>query len=361
VGGVVVTGREADSRPALELARAAYRELSLYDPKLAPCRIDLSDNTNRFGVPPAAERVLREASSEAITRYPSVYSGSLKEALASYAGVSANQIVTGCGSDDVIDSAIRAFTEPGERLAFPAPTFAMVPYFARMNGLMPVSVPYADDGSLDVDGLIESEARVIYVCEPNNPTGTRAGRASIEALLARHSGLVILDEAYAEFDGDGFLARAPLHSRLIVTRTLSKAFGLAGLRIGYAAGPETLIREVEKSRGPFKVGTLAERAAVAALIESRDWVRAHVEQVVRNRARFIAALGPLGFSPLPSATNFVLVPVANATESAAAMRRAGVAVRAFPGLPRIGDALRITIGPWEMMQECLARMREAIA
>jgi histidinol-phosphate aminotransferase len=344
---------------SIDLARAAYREISLYAPDRAPCAVDLSDNTNLFGISLSVERVLREAPPAAITRYPSLYAGELKGALARYVGVRAEEIVTGCGSDDVLDAAIRAFTEPGDRITFPEPSFAMIPIFARMNGLEPVPVPLTPEHDFDARRMLANEARVIYLCSPNNPTGTRAHRATIERLIAGATGIVILDEAYAEFDGPGLIGTAPRTARLLVTRTLSKAFGLAGLRIGYAAGAAALVAEVEKSRGPYKVNALAERAALAALGGGMDWVQEHIREVLRNRARFMAALRALGFEPLPSEANFVLVPVRDATAISTRMRAQGVAVRPFPGLPGIGDSLRITIGPWAMMEECLARLTEA--
>ena len=120
---------------SLEIARAAYREVSLYAGEPAACEIDLSDNTNLWGTPPAALRAIREMADVGVTRYPSAYALDLKNAIANYAGVDTSRIVTGCGSDDVLDSAIRARAEPGERLAFCAPTFAMIPLFARLNRL----------------------------------------------------------------------------------------------------------------------------------------------------------------------------------------------------------------------------------
>src|SRR5262249_19675006 len=161
----------------------------------------------------------------------------------------------------------------------------------------------------------------LYLCSPNNPTGTATARADVERLIREAPGLVILDEAYAEFGGERWIAEAPRHERLLVTRTLSKAFGLAGLRIGYGAGPPALAAEVEKSRGPYKVNALAERAAVATLERDLDWVREGIERVIAGRRRFAAALAALGHDPLPSAANFVLVPVPDASAIAAAMRR----------------------------------------
>jgi histidinol-phosphate aminotransferase len=270
--------------------------------------------------------------------------------------------VTGCGSDDVLDSAIRAFAEPGERLALADPSFAMVPIFGQMNALNVAKVPLTPTFDIEADALAATGAKVIYVCSPNNPTGTLASRGAIERLLERARGIVILDEAYAEFsEREGFLKVAPRFERLLVVRTLSKAFGLAGLRIGYAVGPAALVAEVEKSRGPYKVSGSAERAAVAALTDDRPWVDARIADAIQNRARLTEALRQLGLSPIPSFSNFVLAPVKDAIGLAKAMRQEGVAIRPFPQLTGIGDAVRISVGPWEMMEAALAALRKVLA
>ncbi|HVX38145.1 MAG TPA: histidinol-phosphate transaminase [Gemmatimonadaceae bacterium] len=350
-------------------SRASYAGITLYAPDRRPCAIDLSDNTNLWGAPPSAERVIHEAMSASLTRYPQLYAGTLKDALARYAGVSPDWIVTGCGSDDVLDSAIRAFAEAGDRIAIPDPSFAMIPIFAQMNSLEPVLVPLTSSYDVDVERTLAARARIIYLCSPNNPTGTAFARESIERIVAGAPGLVIIDEAYAEFAGANVLDLARASERVLVARTISKAFGLAGLRIGYAIGNPRLVQEVEKSRGPYKVSGLAERAAVAALTDDMEWVRANVQTAIENRSRFVAALGPLGLSALPSSANFVLVPVRGAGRIGAALRDRGIAVRPFEGLTAQpdtalaatgGDALRITIGPWDMLETTLAQLREVI-
>lgn len=351
----------ARSPSTLDLARAAYREISLYAPDRTSCEVDLSDNTNLWGPPPAAAASLRVASATSLTRYPSLYAPELKSALARYAGVSADCIVTGCGSDDVLDSAMRAFAEPGQRVAFPDPSFAMIPIFARMNGLEGIAIPLRPDFDVDADALLATRARMIYICSPNNPTGTLASPAAIERVIERAPGIVILDEAYAEFAGTGWITSAPRREHVLVVRTMSKAFGLAGLRIGYGCGAPALVAEVEKSRGPYKVSAIAERAAVAALTEDVEWVEAHVDEAMRNRAAFNDAIQALGLTVLPSRANFVLIPVADAEVIARRLRDAGVAVRPFTGLHGIGDALRVSIGPRPMMERCLTALGAALA
>ncbi len=258
----------------LQIARESYRAISLYSPNRAAAVIDLSDNTNLWGIPPAAARAIHDAASSAVTRYPSVYAADVKSAIADYIGVSTDRIVTGCGSDDVLDSAIRAFGEPGDCVAYPDPSFAMIPIFARMNGLSGLPISLTADHDADVDAYAAADAKITYLCTPNNPTGTSFSRSAIERIIrATTRGIVIIDEAYAEFAKSDCLDLLASSPRVLITRTLSKAFGLAGLRVGYAVGDPAVVAEVEKSRGPYKVSGVASIAAIAALLNYRSWVQ----------------------------------------------------------------------------------------
>ncbi|HEY3258595.1 MAG TPA: histidinol-phosphate transaminase [Gemmatimonadaceae bacterium] len=353
-----MTTSNTNPRASLELGRASFRNLSAYDPDIQPCRIDLSDNTNLWGAPPAARSAVEFADSPTLTRYPAPYSPELTRALAGYLGVDANMVIAGCGSDDLLDSAIRAFGEAGDKLAHFDPTFGMIRVFATVNGLSVTAVP-ARNGE-GVEALLGADARVIYLCSPNNPTGEVLDSVLIESIVRHAQGLVILDEAYAEFAGVSSVGLLARHENLLITRTMSKAFGLAGLRIGYAAGSPAIVREVEKSRGPYKVTSFAERAARAAIEHDREWVEEKVAEVRTNRARFTERLRGLGLEPIESSANFILVPVVDSRHTGARMARSGVAVRQLENLTGIGDSLRISIGPWPMMEECLAVLEAAL-
>lgn len=346
------------SASALDVARETYRSISIYAPNRTPAPIDLSDNTNLWGVPPAALRAITGATSGSVTRYPALYAADLKRAIADYVGLPPEMVVTGCGSDDVLDSAIRAFGEPGDVVAYPDPSFAMIPIFAQMNALLGAPIPLTARNDADVDCYIETNAAISYVCSPNNPTGASFSRDAIEAIASSVDGIVMIDEAYAEFARWNCLDLLSRFPRVIITRTLSKAFGLAGLRIGYALGDPAVVAEVEKSRGPYKVNSIAQYAAVAALTEDRAWVEARVQDAIMNRERLREALRAAGFGPLPSDSNFVLVPVSNACELDQRLRDRGIAVRPFSTLPGIGDALRVSVGPWNMLERFVAALRE---
>ncbi|HET9634806.1 MAG TPA: histidinol-phosphate transaminase [Gemmatimonadaceae bacterium] len=313
--------------------------------------LDLSDNTNLWGAPPAAVRAIETAQPSDIYRYPTAYEPALAAALADYVGVSANMIACGCGSDDVLDSAIRAFAQPGATLSLPDPSFSMIPVFARANGLVPVAIPLTGSFDVDVDAMLKTRARITYLCSPNNPTGGALPRQTVEYIIERAAGLVIIDQAYVEFGGEDYIDLASSGRPVLITRTMSKAFGLAGVRLGYGIGSPDLIARVFKARGPYKVNTLAERAAIAVLDRDLPWVDDRVAEVIRNRARVRTELAERGVASLESSSNFLLIPVDDCAAITRRLEDGGIRVRSLPGLTGIGDAIRISIGPWRMMQQ----------
>lgn len=338
--------------------RASFREVAPYVSDSPPAVLHLADNTNVFGAPPTALATIRAASAEEVLHYPPSSGPALREAIAAYLGVKPNEVVLGCGADGVIDCAFRAFCEPGEAVTFPLPTFMMARYFALTNALTPVAVAMQSDGNLDVDGLLAARASVIYVCAPNNPTGIQPRMTDLRALLEHAEGIVVIDEAYAEFAGETLVNDVIQQDRAIVVRTFSKAFGLAGLRVGYAIGAAALMLEIEKARGPFAVSSVALRTATAALTNDLPWVRARVKDAIASRDEFVRLLRERGFAPLASAANFVLVPVAGARRIAERLAQDGIAVRAFTQLIGTGDALRITVGPLTAMRRVADALSE---
>jgi histidinol-phosphate aminotransferase len=343
----------AGSERTTPVTRAGFDQLSLYGENAAPCSTDLSDNTNLWGTPPAAERVLRSPSSSDVRRYPSAYTSDLKAALASYVGVDNAMIVTGCGSDNILDCAIRAFGNPGGSLACCDPTFTMIPVFTQLNGLHTKLYQFDGDGDIPVEELLSSEADIIYICSPNNPTGASASLDRIETIATSFRGLVIIDQAYAEYSATTLTHLAVRHPNVLIARTMSKVFGMAGLRIGYGVGNPAVVREIEKSRGPYMVGATAQAAAMAALAEDLPWISNIVSETLANRERLVLALEDIGYKPLPSDANFVLIPLSEESGVVSRLLDRGVGVRSFANLAGIGGAIRVTIGPWEMMQQFL--------
>ncbi len=332
--------------------------ISRYEEVEPGCGIDLSDNTNLWGPPPSALRAMASGVPSSISRYPSAYSTVLKSAIAKYAGVDASMVATGCGSDDILDSALRAFGEPGGTVAMLDPTFSMMRSFASVGGLATATVSVVEP---DIPLAFRSRrAPITYLCSPNNPTGVAMSARDIEAIVADASGIVIVDEAYIDFGGLASIGLLARYENLLITRTLSKAFGLAGFRVGYGLGSPDLIDRVEAARGPYKVSAVSERVAIEVLARDTGWVMERAAEVISNRKRLSFELTSLGCPPLESSANFVLVPVRDATRIESGMRARSVAVRAFTGLAGIGDAVRITVGPWDFMERCIDALGEVL-
>jgi histidinol-phosphate aminotransferase len=343
--------------------RPDYAGIDLYAPDRKRVEVDLSDNTNRWGAHPDALEAVRTASVERLTRYPVLYADALREAAAARFGVRPEQVTTGAGSDDVLDSLWRATAEFGGTVRYPAPTFSMIAPFCRMNGREPSPVPWADTAA-DPTLLLEGDPCLVYVCRPNNPTGHSVDRGWVDALLEAASALpgggpvVVFDEAYADYAGETLIPLAIERPRTLVVRTLSKAYALAGARVGLGFGTADTVLEVEKSRGPYKVGQLSELAAVAALNDAGGWVARTVEEAIANRERFADELRARGFDPLPSSANYLFVPVADGTvtEVASAIRAHDVQFRPFPAEAGFLEGMRISIGPWGEMERFLSAL-----
>ena len=331
----------------------AYREE-------ATAPLNLSNNTSPFEPNPAWAEALATFEPDRLKDYPSLDSERFREAAARAHGVRPGQVCTGNGSNDLIDLAIRTFAEPGDKVAWHPPSFDMIAVFARAAGAQATPVPLRNPGfQLDVEGLLQARAKVSFLCRPNNPTGNAFPRAQVERLVRELDGLVVVDEAYADFAGDSLanlVAKAP---NLVVLRTLSKAQGMAALRIGYALAQEPIVQALYKARGPFRLNMLSEHVGVRAL-ERTDHTRKVVEEVRRQRERLELELRTRGFTVQPSDANFVLFrPPVDAGRLHDALLARGIAVRRFGQGPLHGW-LRATVGPAWVTQRFLADLDDGL-
>ena len=337
--------------------RAGLDLVPRYDPGRVTIATDLSDSTNVWGASPSAVAAIGAAASGS-WRYPAMYSEPLTAALATHHGVPAGSVVTGCGSDDVLKSAFNAYAGAGGVITWMDPTFVMTPVFSALLGLDARPVAMTTTKAFDADALLAANAAVTYLCSPNNPTGNLIPREELLRVIDGARGLVVLDEAYADYAGETLITEAPQRENLLVVRTFSKSFGLAGLRIGYGVAHPRVITAVERARGPYTVNLMAERAATAAITHDVPWMRARVTDAIAMRERLARELSSLGYAPLPSAANFVLVPVRDPVAFSAACQARGVLVRAFRTLPCVGPAVRIAAAPWETLQQVVDAARE---
>jgi histidinol-phosphate aminotransferase len=322
--------------------------------------LNLSNNTSTFEPNPAWAEALASFPPERLAAYPSLDSERFREAAARAHGCKPAQVVTGNGSNDLIDLAIRAFCEPGDRVAWHPPSFEMIAVFARAAGCAVHGVPLRQPGfQLDAPGMVGARAKVTLLCRPNNPTGNAFARADVERVVRDAEGLVVVDEAYEDFLGDSLAGMVRDAPNLLVLRTLSKAQGLASLRIGYGIAQEPVARALQKARGPFRLNALSEHVAVRAL-ERTDYTRKVVDETRRERARLQVELRTRGFHVQESDANFVLFQgLADAAALHGALLKRGVAVRKF-GSAEMRGWLRATVGPAWVTQRFLRELDDAL-
>lgn len=327
--------------------------------------VKLSANENPLGCSEAAEAALAAPHSPAT--YPDPDSVALRTALGEMHGIDPARIVCGFGSDELLNLAAQAFAGAGDEVLMPRYSFSVYPIAALRVGATPVEADVQGYGA-DVDALLAAvtpKTRVVFIANPNNPTGTYLPH---EEIVRLHAGLpadvlLVLDQAYAEYLEDGGapgLALAGEAQNVLVTRTFSKIYGLASARVGWATGAPQLVDALNRIRGPFNVTGASQAGALAALAD-QDFVKASREENARVRAGFVARmaqLGNRGVSTVPSEANFVLVffpdqPTAERVRDSIA--EAGYAVRHLPG-QGLGEGLRITIG----REDDMARVADAI-
>ena len=341
------------------LARKSARDLR---PVAAPPPgegfLRLDGNTNLSGPNPAIRRVLEREAAGDFAPYPSPMHDELRAAIAARHGLDACDILVGAGADEMIDVCVRAFVNPGEPVAVAAPTFEVYAFCARVEGARVVEVPLETAFSLDADALLRAEGKLTFVASPNNPTGNAHPVPSLERLVRSSPGIVVIDEAYADYCGQDFAGRVREFPNLIVLRTFSKAHGLAGLRVGYAAARREIIERMARVKLPFTVGTLSERIAIEAL-RDEGHVRKSRELVDAEKPWLMERLSGLGLHAFPTDANFMLIRAGSRLEALVRhLASRGIAVRSLPQGRGLEGCFRITLGRREHHERLLSVIGE---
>lgn len=324
--------------------------------RLGLIRLDLNENT--LGCPPGLVRAMRRViSPEWCAVYPE-YEKS-QEALARYFRVSPEELMMTNGVDDAIMLICDTFVDPGDALAIPSPTFSIYQFFHEVRGGKTNMVSYDRHARLPIDRLISAarQARWVALANPNNPTGTLIPPEELKALLkSAPDTIVLVDEAYFDFSGATILPWIRRYPNLIVSRTLSKAFGLAALRIGLLFAQERLMGLMRRIHAVYAVNGLA-AACAAESVNYDQAVRRTAKSICRNRELFCRDLERLGVPHVPSSANFVLTRVGpRAREIASRLRKQGILVRAWTNEPKLKECLRITIGSAAQMRRLAAAL-----
>lgn len=330
--------------------------------------VKLSANENPLGTSPAA--LLAREHAVAPSLYPDPDSNALRQALGRLHGLDPARIICGTGSGELLAIAAGAFAGPGDEVLYVRYGFSLYDIVIRRCGATPVVAPDADYGT-DIDALlalVTDKTRVVFLANPNNPTGSFSGRDEVARLHGALPSdvLLVIDQAYAEYvapqHDDGGLALAASAPNVLVTRTFSKAYGLAGERVGWGTASAAIIETMNRIRGPFPLSNSAQAATLAA-VEHQEFVEHSRRHNTAERTRFAAALGGLanhGIRALPSEANFVLVLFEGDLTGEAAyngLARRGYIVRWLPG-QGLPQALRITIGTAAQMDEIAAILHD---
>jgi histidinol-phosphate aminotransferase len=285
-----------------------------------------------------------------VNRYPDPLQRKLKTALSEIKGVKPDQILLGNGSDEVLDLIFRAFCEPGQdEVILLPPTYGMYGVLAQLNNIRAHAVPLNTDFELDLEAItakVDKKTKVIFVCSPNNPTGNTIPLSQIEALLKRFKGLVVVDEAYVDFaEQTSALSLLDAYPKLMICQTFSKAYGLAGIRLGIGFADPLIISYLNKIKPPYNINILTQKAAMASLKQKKA-VEQQVKELIAERQNMEKALLNFNFvrKIFPSNANFLLIQVDDANKRYSQLIENDIVVRNRSSLIGCENCLRVTIG-----------------
>lgn len=323
----------------------------------------LNTNENPYGPSPKAIAAMQAAVADSLKLYPDPSALALRQSIARFYGVDADDVFVGNGSDEVLAHAFVALLKHNKPLAYPDITYSFYPTYCRLFGIESVEVPLKDDFTIDL-AEYDRPCGAIIIPNPNAPTGIGLSLSAIEKLVAEHPDQpVVVDEAYIDFGGESAIPLTKKYDNLLVVHTLSKSRSLAGLRVGYAIGQRPLIDALERVKDSFNSYPLdrVAQAGAAAAIDDREWFDETRGKVIETRERVTGALRQRGFEVLPSQANFVFArhPAHSGETLAKGLRDRAVLVRHF-AKPRISDFLRITIGTPEECDRLIAAIEEIV-
>lgn len=317
-------------------------------------------NTNESPLPPSPKvlQAIKDAANDSLRLYPSPTAAPAREAIARRFGLDPSEVAVGNGGDELIELCFRAFAGAKDSVAFPTPTYPLFEPLCRIHEARASMHPTEEPSELPLS-LGSDPAPLKFIVNPNSPTGALFDTRAIEAAIGASSGVVVIDEAYVDFAPHSCLELLNRYENVLLLRTFSKSYGLAGMRIGFALGSGDLISALTSVKDSYNVDRLAIVAAVAA-IEDEAHHKHLVQTVTHNREELASELKSLGFDLVPSATNFVFVkPPLPAAEVVAALRERKVLVRYYDREP-IAGWIRITVGTRDQHDKLIATLKEIL-
>jgi histidinol-phosphate aminotransferase len=304
----------------------------------------LNTNENPFPPPPSVLEAIKGACTERLRRYPDARAEELRKMFASQNSLTSENIFIGNGSDEIFTLIFRAFIERGGTVALPYPSYPLYDVLAEASGVKYEKINLEKDFSYNLKSFLKKKYDMVIICNPNNPTGTYCEVDEIREFLANYRGLLVVDEAYIDFYGGSAISLVNMFDNIIVTRSFSKSYSLAGLRIGLAAAEKSIIEGFLKIKDSYNVDILAIEGAKAALTDWRG-IKYNLEMVRNNKEYLEEYLASMGFEIIPSRANFLFVrhPDAGSEEIYMKLKEKNILVRYFSGSIR-SEYLRISIG-----------------
>ncbi|MGB9699632.1 MAG: histidinol-phosphate transaminase [Thermodesulfobacteriota bacterium] len=321
--------------------------------------IKLNSNENPYPPSPRVAETLQKISYQDLRFYPDPLCHQLREKLGELYGLAPEQIICGNGSDDVLNIIVRTFLQPGEAMAFYEPTFPLYRVLGIIHGAEIIALPLAEPSPQLPEPPLR--AKVFFLANPNSPLGYSLSLAQVSQLAKKVHGILVVDEAYAEFAKENALSLLTNFKNVIIVRTVSKSYSLAGVRLGYALGPVELIKEMFKVKDPFNVNQLTQKIVLAALGD-REYYQRNIARIVATRDWFSAEARQLGYKIIPSQANFIFPQPPRKGEGRSFYQylyEKRILTRFFDE-EMLKDGVRMTIGTQEEMEFTLQVMHEII-
>lgn len=340
--------------------------LEPYDPKYLPAEIMMSANESPVDIPAQVRMAINSAvSSLAFNRYPDPLANTLRDEIAAWHGVKRENVLVGNGGDELLLDIALVWGGKGRKMIDCPPTFSVYSTNATLLGTEVVNIPRSmENFSLDEESIISrvqsGDIDYLHICSPNNPTGNLVSISFVEELLNVSDTLLVLDEAYGEFCNQTAESLLSMHKNLVVLHTLSKAYCLAGVRLGYILAHEDVIKELLRVRQPYSVDAVSQVIALQ-VVEQREAFSPDIEQIIAERNRLESELSTIEeIKVYPSQANYILIGIDNAAEIWQRLYGKGVLVRDFSKGHYIQDCLRITVGTAEENTRLLSALKEVI-
>ena len=331
-------------------------------PKMADL-VKLNTNENPYPPSPAVQKALKNFDAAHLRRYPDPASDALREAVARRNGLAKEQVICGNGSDDLLTMVFRCFTAPDRPMAMLYPSYSLYAELAAMQNAPVIRIPLTPETFALPENLLElaKPANLLMLTRPNAPTGNTFPCERIREICRNFDGIVVIDEAYADFAEDNCLALAGEFANVVVMRTFSKSYALAGLRLGYAVADKKIIAGMMKVKDSYNVDRLAQELGLAAYLDE-EYFRNRRDDVIRERERLSEELRRLDFRVVPSAANFIFAspPDADGERCFRALRQQAIIVRYFPA-PPTASYVRITVGTPQENDRLLAALKRLYA